>query len=201
MAKIYTRQGDQGTTALLGGPRLPKSHHRFHAYGTIDELNAHLGLLLYQISEASAPLPLKEELSPIVLRLQADLFVAGGLLACQDPQWLPQLPHLSDKDIEQLEREIDGWDQSLPPLKNFILPGGGPAALQAHVARTVCRRGERWTMAVLQEATDEFQPSYQMVLKYLNRLSDHLFTMSRWINSVHQVPEVLWKPSSLSPLE
>jgi cob(I)alamin adenosyltransferase len=190
MAKIYTRHGDQGLTSLLGGTRLPKSHPRLHAYGTIDELNAHLGQLAAQIKA-----PAEQTAQTIILRIQQELFIAGGLLACDDPTWLTNLPRLLESHIAQLETEIDWWSETLPPLKNFILPGGIPAALTAHVARTVCRRAERWTFDVLQDSKPEFHSDYQTVLKYLNRLSDHLFTLSRWLNHQNQTPETPWIPA------
>lgn len=190
MTKIYTRNGDQGMTSLLGGSRLPKSHPRFHAYGTIDELNVHLGLLISQL-----PLPAEDSIKSILLRIQHDLFIAGGILACDEAAWLPKLPRLSEELITQMEIEIDQWTLALPELKNFILPGGTPAALQAHLARTVCRRAERWTLDVLEQSTAAFQEDYQKVLKYLNRLSDHLFVLSRWLNHRSQVPETLWLPA------
>lgn len=186
MAKIYTRHGDQGMTSLVGGTRLPKSHPRLHAYGTIDELNVCMGILISQLSSSD------EKIKTILFRIQQELFVAGGLLACDDNTWLSQIPQMRESMITQMEQEIDHWTQSLPPLKNFILPGGTPAALSAHLARTVCRRAERWTLSILEELR---LPEYELVLKYLNRLSDHLFTLSRWINHKHDVKETLWMPS------
>ena len=190
MAKIYTRTGDQGTTSLLGGTRLPKSHPRLHAYGTIDELNSHIGVLISQL-----PLPQEENTKTILLRIQNDLFVAGSLLACHDKEWLSKLPQLSAALATQLENEIDHWNESLPPLKHFILPGGTPAALSAHVARTVCRRAERWTYDLVQGVDPDFQKEYQKVVVYLNRLSDHLFTLSRYLNHRSQVMETPWIPA------
>jgi cob(I)alamin adenosyltransferase len=190
MAKIYTRQGDQGMTSLLGGTRLPKSHPRFHAYGTIDELNAHVGAILLQLAG-----PHDDLIKSSLLRIQNELFVAGGLLACDEAQWLQTIPRLTEGEISRLEVEIDHWNQSLPPLKNFILPGGTAAAIFTHIARTVCRRAERWTLDVVSESAPEFKPDYQLVLKYLNRLSDHLFTLSRWLNNRANVAETPWIPA------
>lgn len=190
MSKIYTRTGDQGTTSLLGGTRLPKSHPRFHSYGTIDELNAQLGVILSQL-----PLPEEDQTKSILLRIQHELFVAGGMLACDEVAWLKKIPTLKEQYITQLENEIDNWNQLLPPLKNFILPSGTPAALTAHVARTVCRRAERWTFDVLQESGTDFQQDYQRVVTYLNRLSDHLFTLSRYLNYKANVTETPWIPA------
>ncbi len=193
MAKIYTRQGDQGMTSLFGGTKLPKSHPRFHAYGTIDELNVCIGLLLSQLTSSQA-----DSLKPILTRIQHELFIAGGLLACDDSTWLQKIPQLSEDMITQLEKEIDLWNEDLPPLKNFILPSGIPTALSAHAARTVCRRAERWTLAVIETTHLDFHKEYQVVLKYLNRFSDHLFTLSRWLNHQSGFTETPWVPKAQS---
>lgn len=190
MAKIYTKHGDQGSTSLLGGTRLPKSHPRFHAYGTIDELNAHLGIVISQL-----PLPAEEQTKTILLRLQNELFIAGGILACDELIWLQKIPLLKPENITQLEQEIDTWTAQLPPLQNFILPSGTPAALSAHVARTVCRRAERWTLDVVEGSGEDFKIEYGRVVTYLNRLSDHLFTLSRYLNHRSNVVETPWLPS------
>ena len=189
MAKIYTRHGDDGYSSLLGGARLPKSHIRFHAYGTIDELNAQIGLLLSQILPEHS-----ESIIPILNRIQNDLFVAGGVLACNDFSWLLNLPRLTEEHPAQLEQEIDQWNSDLEPLKNFILPGGCPSALSAHIARTVCRRAERWTYEVVEQSPEEFKKEFSLILKYLNRLSDHLFVLSRWLNFKSGNKETLWIP-------
>lgn len=187
MAKIYTRYGDQGMTSLLGGTRLSKSHPRLHAYGTIDELNVQIGVLHSKLESESAM-----QLGPLLVRIQQELFVAGGLLACDNAEWLTKIPQLQSSMVTQLENEIDQWSQSLPDLKNFILPGGTSAALSAHMARVVCRRAERWTLAVFEETKIS---EYELVVKYLNRLSDYFFTLSRWINYQNNKKETLWIPS------
>jgi len=187
MAKIYTRQGDKGMTSLFGGTKLPKSHPRFHAYGTVDELNVYFGLMLSQVPSSCPP-----SIQEILNRIQNELFVAGGVLACDDLQWINKIPLVNDSMITQLEKEIDHWNESLPPLKNFILPSGIPIALSAHLARTVCRRAERWTLAVISEVESDFLGPYNLVLKYLNRLSDHLFTLSRWLNHQNNFQEKIW---------
>lgn len=191
MAKIYTKTGDQGETSILGGARLPKSHPRFHAYGTIDELNAQLGLLAVYCEGESRI----QSLKPIIFRLQNELFVAGSLLACDDSSMLNHLPPVKPEFIERLEKEIDEWTASLPPLKNFIIPGGALASAQTHVARTVCRRAERWTQEVMGLGGEDFKAINLLILQYLNRLSDHLFTMGRWINQQDEKPDQLWIPS------
>jgi len=189
MAKIYTRHGDKGMTSLFGGTKLPKSHPRFHAYGTVDELNVYFGLMLSQLGPNKV-----SSVEKILTRIQHELFIAGGVLACDDSQWLKKIPQLSEEMITQLEQEIDHWNESLPPLKNFILPSGIPIALSAHMARTICRRAERWTLSVIEETGEEFQEEYRKVLKYLNRLSDHLFTLSRWLNHQTGFIETPWIP-------
>lgn len=198
MAKIYTRQGDQGMTSLFGGTKLPKSHPRFHAYGTVDELNVYFGLMISQLdsgnSENSKISSHKASLLPILTRIQNELFVSGGVLACDDSKWLSKIPQTSEDMITRLEKEIDHWNESLPALKNFILPSGIPIALSAHMARTICRRAERWTLAIIEETGPDFLNEYQMVLKYLNRLSDHLFTLSRWLNHKSGFTETPWVP-------
>jgi cob(I)alamin adenosyltransferase len=176
-------------TSLFGGTKLPKSHPRFHAYGTIDELNVYFGLMLSQL------LPGKVlSLERILSRIQHELFIAGGVLACDDSKWLNKIPRLSEDMITQLEHEIDIWNESLPALKNFILPSGVPVALSAHMARTICRRAERWTLTVIEVTGSDFFEDYQKVLKYLNRLSDHLFTLSRWLNYQNGFTETPWIP-------
>lgn len=177
--KIYTKTGDQGETSLFGGKRLPKSHLRIEAYGTIDELNAHLGLVRdYQEDTA-----LREQLKNI----QDLLFTIGANLASDPAKELP-VPNLLESDLGQLEEQIDRWDQELPPLKNFILPGGHPAVSYAHLARCVCRRAERLVVALAQE-----EPVAPLVLQFLNRLSDYLFVLSRKIAQDRGVAEVIWQ--------
>lgn len=205
MAKIYTRHGDQGMTSLVGGTRLPKTHPRLHAYGTLDELNVCIGMIISELDEyekcyetSSIKDPSIENdnfinsIKNILLRIQNELFVAGGLLACDNETWLVKLPQINKSMILQLENEIDHWTQDLPQLKNFILPGGHRTALNTHFARTVCRRAERWTLSVIEESRS---PQYEMTLQYLNRLSDHLFTLSRWLNHKFKKPETSWIPS------
>lgn len=184
--KIYTRGGDAGETGLLGGDRVPKTDPRVAAYGAVDELNAALGL--------AAALDGGRNLeTDRVQALQADLFVIGALLATADPERAVRrgtVPALGPERIEALERWIDELDEALPPLSAFVLPGGTPTAAQLHVARTVCRRAERAIVALRGERTD----LEAVVLPYVNRLSDLLFTLARRVNQTGGGREILWSP-------
>lgn len=178
--KIYTKTGDKGETGLFGGKRLPKYHLRIEAYGTVDELNAHLGLVRDSIQNEEARTMLKE--------IQDRLFTIGANLA-SDPDKSMSTPDLLPTDVEALEQQMDQMDTSLPPLKNFILPGGHPTVSYCHLARTVCRRAERQVVAL---AVNE--PVDDIVLIYLNRLSDYLFVLGRKVAQDLGVEEVAWQP-------
>lgn len=180
--KIYTKTGDAGLTGLFGGGRVGKDHPRVEAYGDVDELNATLGL-----ARATEPMPrIDEVLAPI----QRDLFAIGALLATPDRDKMRQhleKARIDDERIAQLERAIDDADEELEPLRSFILPGGTVKAAALHVARTVCRRAER---RVVHLQGDEAIP--QVVVVYLNRLSDLLFTLARLANRRAGTSEVTW---------
>lgn len=175
--KIYTRTGDQGQTGLWGGRRVPKHDLRIQAYGTVDECNSLLGL-----AQTVSP----EELNEALYELQNLLFVLGADLA--SPEDAPSIPRIQAADVEKLETWIDQWEALLPPLTNFILPGGSPAAAWLHLARTVSRRAERMTVA-LHEA-ENINP--QAVI-WLNRLSDLLFVMARYANHLVGQRDVPWQ--------
>ena len=177
--KIYTRTGDKGETSLFAGGRVPKHHLRVETYGTVDELNAFIGVIRAEDVPQSADEWLED--------IQNDLLVIGADLATpmeQSPEWLTRL---SGEKIEQLEAWIDMMDKDLPALQNFILPGGIKAAATTHVARTVCRRAERCCTA-LQEQSE----INETVLTYLNRLSDFFFVLARWLNIQAGEPETRW---------
>lgn len=180
--KIYTKTGDAGKTSLIGGTKVPKSHIRIDSYGTIDELNSFIGMVRDQLSDMHSKDVLKE--------IQDRLFTIGSSLAC-DPEKEPlmKIPDLKEEDINFLEREIDKMNEVLPPMKNFILPGGHLAVSTAHVARCVCRRAERICVA-MQENNDFID---LLVLKYLNRLSDYLFVLARYIGHIENSEEIAWK--------
>lgn len=178
--KIYTKTGDKGTTALLGGARVPKSDLRIEAYGTIDELNAHMGLLRDQeVNEARV-----DFLSDI----QNKLFSIGSLLAAQPGKKLDYLPEINENDAASLESAIDEMNEVLPEMKNFILPGGHQAVSFCHIARCVCRRAERKAVALAGE--EEVNGA---IIVYLNRLSDYLFVLSRMMTQELGVEEIIWK--------
>lgn len=180
--KIYTRTGDDGTTDLFGGERTSKAHPRIAAYGTVDELNSWLGL-------ARTHLPPEEtNLERLLVQLQSMLFEIGADLATPLDSHVRTV-RIEPIHVETLEQEIDRLEAQLPPLKTFILPGGTPAAAMLHVARTICRRAERLVVEVLQQ--EAINPE---VLRFLNRLSDLLFVMARWINHRQNVAETPWRP-------
>lgn len=187
--KVYTRTGDQGKTSLIGGTRVSKSHLRLETYGTIDELNSVIGVV---IATMQSPEPLLS-LRPFLERVQSDLFDIGSHLACEDAGLRAKLPLIHEDHIVELERKMDEFSTSLPALKNFILPGGCVAAAHAHVARTVCRRAERACVALSESLTDghDVEP---LITRYLNRLSDYLFVLARSLNWDSKTDEVLWAP-------
>jgi cob(I)alamin adenosyltransferase len=178
--KIYTRSGDDGTTARIGGDRVLKSHPAIDCYGTVDELNACLGL-----AAVGADPDLVEQLQAI----QSELFVVGSHLATP-PERLASarwIPPLDDAAVTRLEHEIDHAENGLDELKNFVLPGGTETAARLHLARTVCRRAERLVIAL-----DPPHPSAAAVVRYLNRLSDWLFVFARLVNKRDAVPDIPW---------
>lgn len=180
--KIYTRTGDKGDTGLFGGGRVPKNHPRVDAYGDVDELNAAIGLAM-----AVQPLP---RIDDVLAPIQHDLFAIGALLATPDIEKMRRhldKANLGETRIAELERAIDDGDDELEPLKAFIMPGGTPKAAALHVARTVCRRAERKVVGL---ATEDEIPS--VVVIYLNRLSDLLFTLARVVNHRAGGNEVQW---------
>ena len=182
---IYTRTGDAGTTSLVGGKRVSKASVRLEAYGTIDELNSHLGLML-----ALGPVPPSVEQT--VRFAQHRLFNIGSLLACE-PDNDFKLPGVTAEDVRVLERAIDAAEELLPRHMRFILPGGVPAAAEAHVARTVARRAER-RMVAMQEADCPVSPE---AMRFINRLSDYLFVAARLINhTTRPEAETYWEPEA-----
>lgn len=178
LSKIYTRTGDDGTTGLGDGSRIDKDAPRMEAIGTVDEVNSHIGVLI-------ATLPDGDDYAPLLSQIQHDLFDLGGELA------VPGFTLISEDRISALETELDELNEDLPPLKNFILPGGSPAAAQCHLARVVCRRAERCVITL--SKTDAVN---EPVRKYLNRLSDLLFVLARLIARRDGGQEVLWQPAN-----
>lgn len=191
--KIYTKTGDKGKTSLIGGTKVPKSNVRIEAYGTVDELNSHIGLVGDLL--AAGPGEAKHQAAsaaPDLLReIQDRLFTLGSSLAC-DPEKESKLtiPDLKEEDIRLLERSMDDMNALLPPMTGFVLPGGHPAVSSLHIARCVCRRAERCVVR-LQEEGAFVEP---LVLQYLNRLSDYLFILASFTAHQWGIPEIPWKP-------
>lgn len=179
--KIYTKTGDKGLTSLIGGKRVPKNHERIEAYGTVDELNSYIGLISTQKTDPETLKILKE--------IQDRLFTIGATLAADPETSRMKIPDLHNSDIELLEKEIDKINLIIPPLKHFVLPGGTEAVAFCHVARCVCRRAERLVVGLAIENDIE-----EMVIIYLNRLSDYLFVLSRKFNIEAGTPENIWEP-------
>jgi len=178
--KIYTKTGDAGMTGLFGGARLPKSHIRIEAYGTVDELNSWIGLLRDSIPNTGHGVVLKE--------IQDRLFTLGSNLA-SDPAKNMSVPDIKEADIELLEDQMDNMNEQLPDLKHFILPGGHVVVSHCHIARCVCRRAER--LAVALNMNEPIEP---ILIKYLNRLSDYLFVLGRMVGQELDAAEVKWEP-------
>ncbi len=164
---IYTKTGDRGTTSLVGGTRVPKCHQRVEAYGTVDELNAHIGLLAEMIK------PFASTHYATLKQIQRNLFIVQTLLATEKEVNF-ELPQLPDNAVEDLEKKIDHLQECLPPFRSFVIPGGTMASAQCHVARTVCRRAERCIVKLNQESEVDSRAAC-----YINRLSDFLFILSR----------------------
>ena len=179
--KIYTKKGDTGTTQLIGGTRVPKNHIRIEAYGTVDELNSYIGLTSDSISDVKVKDILKE--------IQDRLFTIGSSLASDPEKSKMKIPDLKEDDVTLLENEMDKMNEHLPEMKSFILPGGLAANSICHIARCVCRRAERLAVAL-----SENEPVEPLVIKYLNRLSDYLFVLSRKISRDADAEEIPWKP-------
>ena len=181
--KIYTKTGDKGNTSLIGGTKVPKSHLRIEAYGTVDELNSYIGLCRDLLEDTQSRELLQE--------VQDRLFTIGSSLAC-DPVKEPKMrmPDLKESDVTLLEKEMDRMDGVLPAMKHFVLPGGHATLSQLHIARCVCRRAERCCVR-LELDSMEVDP---IVLKYLNRLSDYLFVLSRYTGKLLGAEEIPWRP-------
>ena len=179
--RIYTKTGDKGETSLLGGTRVPKHHLRIEAYGTVDELNSHIGLLRDVIDDNPTV--------DLLINIQDRLFTLGSHLAADPVKNKMTLPGMGDEDVHQLEKAIDQITADVPEMKSFVLPGGHIYVSYCHIARCVCRRAER---AVLRLSAEEKVDDLH--IRYLNRLSDYLFMLSRWLTKRMQAKEVPWKP-------
>ena len=182
--RIYTRTGDHGETHLAGGQRVSKDSLRIECYGTVDELNAFVGMACLSAAE-TVP-----QLAAILRRVQHELFNLGSILATKPEDVHPKQARITAAEIEQLEKEIDQANADLSPLRSFVLPGGSRLNTELHVCRTVCRRAERIAVSLGRE-----EPIPAEVVQYLNRLSDAFFVWSRWANHKLGVAEVLWEPN------
>ncbi len=186
--KVYTKTGDNGTTSLFGGTRVPKHHIRIESYGTVDELNSHIGLIRDQ--------EINQLYKNVLIEIQDRLFTVGAILATPPEKEIlkngqPRLQNLRivESDIEFLEKEIDTMENSLPQMTHFVLPGGHTTVSYCHIARCVCRRAERLAVHL-----HELEPTDELVIKYLNRLSDYLFVLARKLSKDLHADEVQWIP-------
>lgn len=179
--KIYTKTGDEGTTSLFGGTRVSKADLRIDTYGTVDELNSYVGLVRDQ--------EVNHNRKEVLIEIQDRLFTIGSILATEPGNSKVKIPSLQEADVVFLEHEMDKMDRELPPMRFFVLPGGHSSVSFGHVARTVCRRAERLTIAL--NAHEVVEP---LVIKYLNRLSDYLFVLCRMMTQELKVEETPWKP-------
>jgi cob(I)alamin adenosyltransferase len=186
--RIYTKAGDAGQTRLVGGQKVSKDSLRIDCYGTVDELMAVIGLGRAALAEPTAP-PGAAELELVLRRVQNELFNLGSDLATLPEDRHPKQPVIEMRHAEALEREIDAWNEHLPELRSFVLPGGGWVPAYLHLARTVCRRAERLAVRLASS-----EPVGEAVIPYLNRLSDALFVMSRHATRLYGLSEPLWEP-------
>ena len=190
--KIYTKTGDKGTTALFGGTRVPKHHIRIESYGTVDELNSHIGLIRDQ--------EINRDYKSVLAIIQNKLFTVGAILATDPAKAILKsgkerlnIPKISSDDIALLEKEMDSMNEQLEPMTHFVLPGGHQTVSFCHIARCVCRRAER-----LASALNDLEPFQEETLTYLNRLSDYLFVLARKLSKDLQAEEIKWIPEKNS---
>ncbi len=180
--KIYTKTGDKGSTSLIGGVRVPKSHIRIEAYGTVDELNSYLGMVNDMAGD--------EKLSGWIREIQDRLFTVGSVLATTpDKEVKMKLPDVHEEDVTWLEQRIDEMNESLPEMRSFIIPGGNLASSTCHVARCVCRRAERICVGMMEHR----EPIPDLIVRYLNRLSDFLFVLARYIAHINGAQDLPWR--------
>ncbi|HQR13630.1 MAG TPA: cob(I)yrinic acid a,c-diamide adenosyltransferase [Nitrospira sp.] len=191
ITKVYTRTGDAGQTRLAGGQQVWKDCLRVEAYGTVDELNASVGLVRAMNAEGGNTSPASVQLEADLRWIQNKLFDVGSLLATAPGQSFPNMPKVTEADVTGLEQMIDRCQEDLAPLKEFILPGGGKVSATLHQARTICRRAERDCIRLSREEDVSAELN-----KYLNRLSDALFVMARWVAKTQGEPEFLWQRES-----
>ena len=193
ISKVYTKSGDSGKTHLIGGEKVSKDDLRVVAYGEVDELNVTIGFVVFYLKKYPK-IKNFEYINTRLLSIQNELFNLGTVLASIGADLPSDLPEIQDNDILILEDDIDGMNDSLEPLKSFVLPGGNDLILQIHSSRVVCRRTERNVATVMREYPNEDI----RVLKYLNRLSDYLFVLGRWVSKHLNTEEKLWNPNNIS---
>lgn len=179
--KIYTKTGDKGQTSLIGGTRVPKHHIRIESYGTVDELNSYIGLIRDQ--------QIDNHSQKTLIEIQDRLFTIGSSLASDPEKSKMKIPDLKEEDVTFLEKEIDKMNETLPEMRSFVLPGGHTTVSYCHIARCVCRRAERATIHLSENSFVA-----DLVIKYLNRLSDYLFVLSRKLTQDLNAQEIPWKP-------
>ncbi len=188
LTKIYTKTGDKGQTGLTGGQRVPKDDLRIECYGTVDELSSCIGIARSFVCELPASDALRKEVEPLLKKIQNGLFVLGGDLATLMEDRHPKMALIGQDQITFLEKAMDKWNEQMPPLADFILPGGGKISSFLHLSRTVCRRAERLCVTLARES--QINP---FLVPYLNRLSDALFVLARWVSRKNNEPEFIWE--------
>lgn len=177
--KIYTKLGDKGETSLLGGSKVPKYHERIEAYGTLDELNSFIGLVRDHTDNS--------QVIAFIKHIQDRIFTIEARLAAETEETAGYLPEIKTEDITTLEKEIDRMEADLPPVQNFVLPGGHPAVSYSHVARTICRRAERVTLKLMVSVSVD-----PTIPQYINRLSDYFFVLARYMTKYYSTEETIW---------
>lgn len=200
--RIYTKKGDGGETALVGGQRVPKDDARIEAYGTVDELNSFVGVARESLREALRSSDLDSEsaealdaFGQVLVRVQHELFNLGSILATLPKDQHPKQPRITEAEVTELERDMDARGKGLPKLRSFVLPGGCRVNADLHVARTVCRRAERLLVTLAKAEAAQAEPIDPLCVAYLNRLSDAFFVWSRWVSHRLGATEVLWQPN------
>ena len=196
ITKVYTRTGDAGKTRLAGGQQVWKDSLRVEAYGTIDELNAVVGVVRVMNADAQGVNPAASQLEEELRWAQNKLFDVGSILATAPGQTFKNMPQIAAQDVTRLEKLIDRCQKDLQPLKEFILPGGGKVSGFLHQARTVCRRAERLCVAL-----SRVEPVDPFIIKFVNRLSDTLFVLARWVAKTQGEPEFLWERNAVKKTE
>jgi cob(I)alamin adenosyltransferase len=189
ISRVYTKTGDRGETALVGGKMVKKHSLRIESYGTLDELNAVIGIVRWANRQETGPEPARARIDAILERVQNELFNLGSQLATLPEDLAPKQPRIEERHVTALEREIDELNEGLPPLRSFTLPGGGQVSSHLHLARTVCRRAERRVVALA-----EAEQVDGAAIRYLNRLSDALYVLGRWNTRERGEAEPLWRP-------